>query len=206
MMYSCRFIFVHYNAWEYVGSDLLWAGIVTNLASAIEAEFGVMTSRIFRLLNVDVIQDEASSNERTLLINVRNDQTNKDLKDILKEYGVVKRFKKRNENQKPVAKVEFSDYKEAANAYEAMTSNGAIVNKRHSTKESCPLFCQFCKHFMKHPKTTLGLPNLCWLLLFYLAFFCLLFIASQVAKAFDLDIYRVSLKTLRDFAFIQWEV
>ena len=207
MTYFCRFIFVHYNAWKYVGSDVLWAGIVTNLASAIETEFGVMTSRIFCLLNVDFIQDNASSNERTLLINVRNDQTDEKLEDALKEYGVVKRFKKRRDkNQKWVAEVEYSNYKEADNARKAIKSNGIDAKKLNSREECCPLFCQFCKHFVKHPKTTLGLPNLCWLLLFYLAFICLLVIASQVAKAFDLNIYRVSLKTLRDVAFIRREI
>ena len=130
MTYSCGFIFLHYNAWEYVGSDILWADIVANLASAIEAEFGVMTSRIFRLLNVDVIQDDARSNKRTLLINVRNDQTDEKLKDALKEYGVMKRFEKRNENQKWVAEVEYSNSMEADNARKAMTSNEIDVKKR----------------------------------------------------------------------------
>ena len=218
MTYSCRFIFVHFNAWEYVGSDLLWAGIVTNLASAIEAEFGVMTSRIFRLLNVDVIQDDASSNKRTLLVDVpadqNDDQTNQKLKDVLTEYGVVKvlkPFKNQNEDENHRQwLVEYSNYEEAADAYENMKSNRIKVTLHCSTekdfkKESCPLFCHFRKHFVKHPKTTLCLPNLCWLLLFCLAFFCLVVVASQVAKAFDLDIYRVSLNTARNVVFIQRE-
>ena len=137
MTYPCRFIFVHFNAWEFVGSDILWAGIVTNLAGAIEDEFGIMTSRIFRLLNVDVIHSDASSNE-------------------------------------------------------AMESNGINVDEHLPTKKYCPLFGRFCKHFTKHPKTTLCLPNLCWLLLFCSAFVCLLFITIQAAKALNTDIKRVS--------------
>ena len=77
-IYFCSFQCLH----RYVGSDVLRAGIVTNLSSAIEAEFGVMTSRIFRLLNVDVIHNDASSNKRTL---------------ILTEYGAVKQWKKNND-------------------------------------------------------------------------------------------------------------
>ena len=207
MMYSCRFIFVDFNAWEYVGCDVLWAGIVTNLASAIEAEFGVMTSRIFRLLNVDVIQDDASSNERTLLFDDLDDQNDQKLKEILKNYGVVKECVRKKER----LEVEYTNHKEAINAYKAMKSNGIKVRLNPTKKEfvkkrSCTLFCHFCKHFVKNPKTTLGLPNLYWFLLFYLAFICLLFIASQVANTFDLDINRVSLKTLSDVVFIQREV
>lgn len=47
-----KYIFVNFRAWEFAGSDRIWAGIVTNLASAIEAEFGIVTSRLFRTTNV----------------------------------------------------------------------------------------------------------------------------------------------------------
>ena len=43
-----RFIFVNFKAWEYVGSDTLWAGIITNLSDVIEAHFGVVLCRLFR--------------------------------------------------------------------------------------------------------------------------------------------------------------
>ena len=213
MTYCFRFIFVHFNAWEHVGSDILWAGIVTSLASAIEAEFGVMTSRIFRLLNLDVIQNDGSSNEKTLLLNLRHDQTDEQLKEFLKEYGVLKRFRKLNgkvkqdENfQKWMVEVEYSNYMEAAHAYEAMTSKGIEVTKRDMKKESRPLFCQFCKHFLKHPKTNRGFPKLCWLPLSCIASFCLFVIASQAVTSFDLDFSWVSLNTLMDLVFIQREV
>ena len=132
MTYSCRFIFVHFNAWEYVGSDILWAGIVTNLSRAIEAEFGVMTSRIFRLLNVDVIHSDARSNERTLFIDVTGRKNDEEFEEILKEYGVVKRC----ENSNEVWVVEYSDSAEAAHAYEAMTSNGIKVTMHRPKNET----------------------------------------------------------------------
>ena len=196
MTYPCRFIFVHFNAWEFVGSDILWAGIVTNLAGAIEDEFGIMTSRIFRLLNVDVIHNDASSNESTFSFDAQNDQKEQDLKEVLTEYGVVKQFKKEGKMKEGENiqryMVEYSNQKDAANAFEAMKSNGIIVTKHPPTKKYCPLFGRFCKHFTKHPKTTLCLPNLCWLLLFCSAFVCLLFIIIQAAKALNIDIKLVS--------------
>ena len=206
MTYSCRFIFVHFNAWEYVGSDLLWAGIVTNLASAIEAKFGVVTSRIFRSLNVDVIHNDPRSNERTLLFDVPDGINAKQLKEVLKEYGTVKWCKKPIENGKLGENhqkwmVKYSHPMEAAKARKAMKSYKIKVtpypneNQRvtNSSSNGSRPFCHFVKHFWKHPKTTLGLPCLCWWLLFYFAFLCLLFIASKVVEAFDLDVYQVSL-------------
>lgn len=49
-----RYIFVDFRAWEYAGSDTLWAGIVTNLSDAIEREFGVITARLFRMMSVSL--------------------------------------------------------------------------------------------------------------------------------------------------------
>ncbi|XP_077968890.1 uncharacterized protein LOC120344859 isoform X1 [Styela clava] len=48
-----RYIFVNYHAWQYAGSDVLWAGIVTNLAQAIENEFGAVCTRLFRMIQVE---------------------------------------------------------------------------------------------------------------------------------------------------------
>ena len=137
---SCRFIFVHFNAWEYNGCDILWAGIVTNLASAIEAEFGVKTSRIFRSLTVDVIQNDASSNERKIFFDVPNGITTEEFKEVLTEYGTVKPCKKRIEN----GKVELKEVKqgenhngwlvECSNAMEAAKARKAWKSLRLKTK------------------------------------------------------------------------
>jgi len=54
-----KYIFVNFKAWEYAGCDTLWAGIVTNLTEAIEQEFGVVTSRLFRLLDVEEVFDDS---------------------------------------------------------------------------------------------------------------------------------------------------
>ena len=51
--YYCRYLFVNYNAWNYVGCDILWAGIVKNLAEKIEEEFGVFTTRLFRSISLE---------------------------------------------------------------------------------------------------------------------------------------------------------
>lgn len=47
-------MFVNYHAWQYAGSDTLWAGIVTKLSDAIEKEFGTVCVRIFRILQARI--------------------------------------------------------------------------------------------------------------------------------------------------------
>ncbi|XP_070579627.1 NTPase KAP family P-loop domain-containing protein 1-like isoform X1 [Ptychodera flava] len=44
------FIFVKFNAWEYAGSNVLWAGIVTNLVGKIERYVGYWKTRFFRIV------------------------------------------------------------------------------------------------------------------------------------------------------------
>ncbi|XP_077988428.1 NTPase KAP family P-loop domain-containing protein 1-like [Glandiceps talaboti] len=44
------FIFVKFNAWEYAGSDTLWAGIVTKLVSRVEGYAGYWKTRFFRIM------------------------------------------------------------------------------------------------------------------------------------------------------------
>ncbi|XP_070579630.1 NTPase KAP family P-loop domain-containing protein 1-like [Ptychodera flava] len=44
------FIFVKFNAWEYAGSNVLWAGIVTNLVGKIERYAGYWKTRFFRIV------------------------------------------------------------------------------------------------------------------------------------------------------------
>ena len=41
-------IHVRFNAWEYSGCEILWAGIVTNLARKLEDEFGKYKVRLCR--------------------------------------------------------------------------------------------------------------------------------------------------------------
>ncbi|XP_002732251.1 NTPase KAP family P-loop domain-containing protein 1-like [Saccoglossus kowalevskii] len=44
------FIIVKFNAWEYAGTDVLWAGIVTSLVSKIEGYAGYWKTRFFRIV------------------------------------------------------------------------------------------------------------------------------------------------------------
>ncbi|XP_078493071.1 kinase D-interacting substrate of 220 kDa B-like [Ciona intestinalis] len=50
---TIKYVYVDYNAWEFAGSDNLWAGLVTKLVDEIEAEFGVVTTRVFRTISLD---------------------------------------------------------------------------------------------------------------------------------------------------------
>uniref|UniRef100_F6UYM4 Uncharacterized protein n=3 Tax=Ciona intestinalis TaxID=7719 RepID=F6UYM4_CIOIN len=78
-----RYIFVDFNAWEYAGSDTLWAGIVTNVSDAIEAEFGSVTSRLFRMLTVELISPEVTSCRLFIKLNEADQTLKEEIKEIM---------------------------------------------------------------------------------------------------------------------------
>lgn len=45
---NVRHVFVHFSAWEYAGSDQLWAGLITALCDGIEREFGLVPMSVYR--------------------------------------------------------------------------------------------------------------------------------------------------------------
>ncbi|XP_072287120.1 NTPase KAP family P-loop domain-containing protein 1-like [Pyxicephalus adspersus] len=45
---NIRFIFIRFSAWEYAGSDHLWAGLVTTLCDGIENYFGLAPISVYR--------------------------------------------------------------------------------------------------------------------------------------------------------------
>ncbi|XP_018417003.1 PREDICTED: NTPase KAP family P-loop domain-containing protein 1-like [Nanorana parkeri] len=45
---NIRFIFIRFSAWEYAGSDHLWAGLVTTLCDGIENYFGLAPMSVYR--------------------------------------------------------------------------------------------------------------------------------------------------------------
>ncbi|XP_053545183.1 NTPase KAP family P-loop domain-containing protein 1-like [Bombina bombina] len=45
---NIRYIFIRFSAWEYAGSDHLWAGLVTTLCDGIESFFGLMPISVYR--------------------------------------------------------------------------------------------------------------------------------------------------------------
>uniref|UniRef100_A0A8D0CAG8 KAP NTPase domain-containing protein n=1 Tax=Salvator merianae TaxID=96440 RepID=A0A8D0CAG8_SALMN len=45
---NVRHIFIHFSAWEYAGSDQLWAGLVTALCDGIENHFGLVPVSVYR--------------------------------------------------------------------------------------------------------------------------------------------------------------
>lgn len=47
---SIQFILVHFSAWQYAGSDRLWAGLVTTLCEEIRRHFGIVALSIFNVL------------------------------------------------------------------------------------------------------------------------------------------------------------
>ncbi|XP_066494231.1 NTPase KAP family P-loop domain-containing protein 1-like [Tiliqua scincoides] len=45
---NIRHIFIHFSAWEYAGSDQLWAGLITALCDGIESHFGLIPMSVYR--------------------------------------------------------------------------------------------------------------------------------------------------------------
>ncbi|XP_060113765.1 NTPase KAP family P-loop domain-containing protein 1-like [Heteronotia binoei] len=45
---NVRHLFIHFSAWEYAGSDQLWAGLITALCDGIEGYFGLAPMSLYR--------------------------------------------------------------------------------------------------------------------------------------------------------------
>ncbi|KAJ1106926.1 hypothetical protein NDU88_004324 [Pleurodeles waltl] len=45
-----HYVFIHFSAWEYAGSDQLWAGLITTLCDGIENYFGIIPMSIYRVV------------------------------------------------------------------------------------------------------------------------------------------------------------
>ena len=48
-----KFIFVKFSAWQYSGSDILWAAIITSIMGEVEQKIGMIATRLFRTLTVE---------------------------------------------------------------------------------------------------------------------------------------------------------
>ncbi|XP_073491688.1 NTPase KAP family P-loop domain-containing protein 1-like [Aquarana catesbeiana] len=48
---NIHFIFIRFSAWEYAGSDHLWAGLVTTLCDGIENHFGLIPISVYRAVS-----------------------------------------------------------------------------------------------------------------------------------------------------------
>ncbi|XP_073319935.1 NTPase KAP family P-loop domain-containing protein 1 [Pagrus major] len=51
--HNVRFIFVHFSAWHFAGSDLLWAGIAIRLFQAMQMSFGKLQLVLYRVAQHD---------------------------------------------------------------------------------------------------------------------------------------------------------
>lgn len=50
---NIRFIYVHFSAWHFAGSDLLWAGLVIRLFQAMQMNFGKLQLVLYRVAQHD---------------------------------------------------------------------------------------------------------------------------------------------------------
>uniref|UniRef100_UPI0037E7B874 NTPase KAP family P-loop domain-containing protein 1 n=1 Tax=Semicossyphus pulcher TaxID=241346 RepID=UPI0037E7B874 len=55
--HNIRFIYVHFSAWHFAGSDLLWAGIAIRLLNAMQMSFGKLQLILFRVSQHDEEQE-----------------------------------------------------------------------------------------------------------------------------------------------------
>ncbi|KAM4642285.1 NTPase KAP family P-loop domain-containing protein 1 [Discoglossus pictus] len=60
---SLEFIFVNFSAWQYAGSDRLWAGLVTTLCDRMRRHFGILTLSIFGVLKSKPKRDLESNDK-----------------------------------------------------------------------------------------------------------------------------------------------
>lgn len=51
--HNVRFIYVHFSAWHFAGSDLLWAGIAIRLFQAMQMNFGKLQLALYRVAQYD---------------------------------------------------------------------------------------------------------------------------------------------------------
>ena len=93
-----RYISVHFSAWELAGTDNLWAGIVTNISHAIEQEFGVVATRLFRIANP--INDDCDVDDSYIYTNrifAKFDDDSERVKSVLESYGVLMTYERYQE-------------------------------------------------------------------------------------------------------------
>lgn len=50
---NIRFIYVHFSAWHFAGSDLLWAGLAIRLFQAMQMNFGKLQLVLYRVAQHD---------------------------------------------------------------------------------------------------------------------------------------------------------
>ncbi len=50
---NVRFIYVHFSAWHFAGSDMLWAGIAIRLFQAMQKNFGKLQLVLYRVVQHD---------------------------------------------------------------------------------------------------------------------------------------------------------
>jgi len=153
-----RFIFVNFKAWEYIGSDTLWAGIITNLSDVIEAHFGVVLCRLFRTISLATCsKDPTESKSRkkenfweTLFVNLGEETEieSDELIDNMKEFGVVhgchkyqewpKRHLATRGAQRGWYVVEFTQASAAVSACQNLTLRGVQTSLSDPHKPAVP--------------------------------------------------------------------
>ncbi|KAM9461905.1 NTPase KAP family P-loop domain-containing protein 1 isoform 1-T2 [Clarias gariepinus] len=52
-----RYVFVRFSAWNFAGSDMLWAGLVMQLCNALQNTFGKLQLSLFRIAQYDAEKD-----------------------------------------------------------------------------------------------------------------------------------------------------
>ncbi|XP_075771508.1 NTPase KAP family P-loop domain-containing protein 1 [Pelodiscus sinensis] len=71
---NIQFIFIRFSAWQYAGSDKLWAGLVTTLCHSIRTHFGALPLSFYHVMGKRPIfasgfcQEEWLLNKRTCLV------------------------------------------------------------------------------------------------------------------------------------------
>ena len=171
MFFFPRFIFVNYNAWQYAGCEVLWAGIVKALAEKVEAEFGIFTTRLFRSINLETVvmpEREDSHNQQQLFLEFLSEvYPYEDISSKMGLYGThslktLQQWKAEDnsislevDNEKNYRVVKFDKSEDAKKAFEAM-QNVQDVKASFSLPAYDKSHAQACKNNsnrLRNPKS-----------------------------------------------------
>ena len=64
-----KFIFIRFNAWEYSGSDILWAGLIKQIYEDVEKEFTSFITRFFRYI-IYPFRDKSKSKKQKIYLGI----------------------------------------------------------------------------------------------------------------------------------------
>ncbi|XP_067352252.1 NTPase KAP family P-loop domain-containing protein 1 isoform X2 [Channa argus] len=90
--HNIRFIYVHFSAWHFAGSDLLWAGLVIRLFQAMEINFGKLHLVLYRV--AQHVEEEELKKKNLIFNEDLNIKKGMDNKQVSSQLGFMNEVRK----------------------------------------------------------------------------------------------------------------